>query len=72
VPSASSAPITSPRILAAAQQALGLSRRARATAALIAERFPLMRRDELARWHPFRDPAVLDRWYEHLRVAGVP
>jgi len=59
-------------ILAAAQQALGLERRARATAGLIAERFPGTRSSDLARWHPFRDPAVLERWHAHLRAAGVP
>ena len=59
-------------VLVAAQQALGLTRRARATVQTISERFPQLRRGDLARRYPFRDPAVLDRWHAHLAAAGVP
>ena len=59
-------------VLAASQQALGLSRRARATVATLLDRFPASRREGLARRHPFRDPAILERWDRHLAAAGVP
>lgn len=59
-------------VLAASQQALGLSRRARATVATLLDRFPDTRREDLARRHPFRDPAILERWDRHLAAAGVP
>ncbi|HEX6257001.1 MAG TPA: adenylate/guanylate cyclase domain-containing protein [Euzebyales bacterium] len=59
-------------VLAASQQALGLSRRARATVATLLDRFPDSRREGLARRHPFRDPAILERWDRHLSAAGVP
>lgn len=59
-------------VLAASQQALGLSRRARATVAALLDRFPGTRRGELPLRHPFRDPAVLERWDRHLADAGVP
>lgn len=58
-------------VLAAAQAALGLSRRARATAQTISERFPQLGRDDPLAHHPFRDPAILDRWRAHLVAAGV-
>ena len=59
-------------ILASSQQALGLSRRARATAGMIIERFPGVRCDDVVRGHPFRDPEVLERWRGHLTAAGLP
>jgi adenylate cyclase len=59
-------------ILASSQQALGLSRRARATAGMIIDRFPGVRCDDVLRRHPFRDPAVLERWRGHLTAAGLP
>jgi adenylate cyclase len=58
-------------VLAASQQALGLTRRARATVQTISERFPKLRRGDLSRRYPFRDPAILDRWHAHLLAAGV-
>ncbi len=59
-------------VLAAAQQALGLPRRAGATVALIQERFPALRCEDLQRRHPFRDPKILERWSRHLAAAGLP
>jgi class 3 adenylate cyclase/TolB-like protein/tetratricopeptide (TPR) repeat protein len=59
-------------VLAAAQQALGLRRRARATVALIVDRFPDARRHDLTSRHPYRDPEVLQRWTTHLAGAGLP
>lgn len=59
-------------VLAAAQQALGLTRRAHATVGMLLDRFPDVRRDDLRRKHPFRDRAILDRWLGHLADAGVP
>lgn len=58
-------------VLAASQQALGLTRRAGATVVALRERFPDVRRDDLAVSHPFRDAAILQRWSEHLAAAGV-
>jgi adenylate cyclase len=59
-------------VLAAAQQGLGLPRRARATAATIIDRFPHVRCEDLAAHHPYRDPAILRRWGGHLAAAGLP
>lgn len=59
-------------VLAAAQQALGLTRRAHATVAALLERHPDVRRDDIARRHPFRDPAIVQRWTDHLAAAGLP
>jgi hypothetical protein len=59
-------------VLAASQQALGLTRRARATVQTISERFPGRCRDDVSLHHPFRDPAILDRWLAHLAAAGLP
>lgn len=58
-------------VLTASQQALGLRRRARATADVIADRFPDFRRDDLPSLHPFRDDAISRRWAGHLADAGV-
>ena len=59
-------------VLIASQQALGLERRARASAAMLLDRVPKVQRAELARHHPFRDPTILERWTAHLAAAGVP
>lgn len=59
-------------VLAAAQEGLGLPRRARATAATIIDRFPHVRCEDLAAHHPYRDPAILRRWEGHLAAAGLP
>lgn len=59
-------------VLIASQQALGLERRARAAVAMLLDRVPKVRRAELARQHPFRDPMILERWTAHLAAAGVP
>ena len=58
-------------VLAAAQQGLRLSRRARATVGTIIDRFPNARRGSLAA-HPYRDPKILQRWNTHLAAAGLP
>jgi adenylate cyclase len=58
-------------VLAAAQAALGLERRARGTAAVIAAKFPATRRSDLTRLHPFQDPAIIERWADHLARAGL-
>jgi adenylate cyclase len=58
-------------VLAAAQQGLRLSRRARATVGTIIDRFPNARRGSLAS-HPYRDPKILQRWNAHLAAAGLP
>jgi TolB-like protein len=58
-------------VLAAAQQALGLPRRARATVDTIVDRFPHVRREDLAAHYPYRDPAILQRWSAHLAAAGL-
>lgn len=59
-------------VLVASQQALGLTRRTRATVAALLDRFPDVRRDDLPDRHPFRDPRILRRWTAHLAAAGVP
>jgi len=58
-------------VLAAAQAALGFDRRARGTAEIITAKFPAIRRADLARLHPFQDPAIIDRWTRHLEQAGL-
>jgi adenylate cyclase len=58
-------------VLAAAQQEMGLHRRAQATARLIEERFPAV---DVSSWldrNPYQDRAVVDRWKEDLVAAGV-
>jgi class 3 adenylate cyclase/tetratricopeptide (TPR) repeat protein len=59
-------------VLAASQQALGLHRRARAAVATLVEHHPGIRRDGLWRHHPYRDPAVIERWTAHLTDADMP
>jgi adenylate cyclase len=58
-------------VLAAAQEEMGLHRRAQATARLIEERFPAV---DVERWldhNPYQDRALVDRWKEDLVAAGV-
>jgi adenylate cyclase len=58
-------------VLAAAQEEMGLHRRAQATARLIQERFPSV---DVERWldrNPYQDRAVVERWKEDLVAAGV-
>lgn len=59
-------------VSAAAQQALGLRRRARATVASIVDRFPDARCQNLASRYPYRDPNILQRWTTHLVAACLP
>jgi adenylate cyclase len=58
-------------VLAAAQEEMGLHRRAQATARLIEERFPAV---DVGRWldrSPYQDRTLVDRWKEDLVAAGV-
>jgi tetratricopeptide (TPR) repeat protein len=58
-------------VLGAAQQVLGLTRRARATVETIERLFPRLRHDVLWKHHPYRDPTIIDRWATHLSAAGL-
>jgi TolA-binding protein len=58
-------------VLGAAQQALGLTRRARATVDTIERLYPGLRRDALWKHQPYRDPTIIDRWATHLSAAGL-
>jgi adenylate cyclase len=58
-------------VLAAAQEEMGLHRRAQATARLIEERFPAV---DVGRWldrSPYQDRTLVERWKEDLVAAGV-
>jgi adenylate cyclase len=58
-------------VLTAAQVELGLDRRARATAALIRERYPTV---DVAAWleaNPYQTPDLVDRWRDDLATAGL-
>ena len=58
-------------ILAASQAALGLDRRAHATAQVIRDRFPQTRRDEWLDSNPYQDEAFVERWRADLEHAGL-
>ncbi len=58
-------------VLAAAQEALGLDRRAKATAAVIRERFPAVEADAWLSRNPYRDPELVAQWRKDLAQAGV-
>ncbi len=58
-------------ILAASQAALGLERRAHATANIIKDRFPGTRRDEWLDSNPYQDAAFVERWRSDLESAGL-
>ncbi len=58
-------------VLVGAQVGLGLERRARATAELIAERFPSV---DIGAWldrNPYQDEGLVDRWKRDLVTAGA-
>jgi adenylate cyclase len=58
-------------VLAAAQYELGMERRARATAATIAERFPSV---DVAKWldrNPYQDGDLVERWKQDLAEVGA-
>ncbi len=58
-------------VLAAAQVELGLDRRARATAALIRERYPTV---DVGAWldaNPYQTQDLVDRWRDDLVAAGA-
>jgi class 3 adenylate cyclase/tetratricopeptide (TPR) repeat protein len=58
-------------VLAASQVALGLDRRAHATAELIKERYPAVDVEKWLADNPYQDVATVDRWKEDLTAAGV-
>ncbi len=58
-------------VLTAAQVELGLDRRARATAALIRERYPSVDVDQWLAGNPYLDAEPVDRWRDDLVTAGV-
>ncbi len=58
-------------VLAAVQTEMGLTRRARATAENIKERFPSLDFDDWLRNHPYKDRAIVDRWRQDLIAAGL-
>ena len=58
-------------VLAAAQEEMGLHRRAQATARLVEERFPAVDVEGWLDHNPYQDRAVVDRWKEDLVAAGV-
>ena len=58
-------------ILAASQAALGLERRAHATANIIKDRFPGTLRDEWLDSNPYQDAEFVDRWRSDLESAGL-
>ena len=58
-------------VLAAAQQEMGLERRAKATAQTIRERYPAVDVDAWLKRNPYEVPEMVDRWRENLVAAGV-
>ena len=58
-------------VLAAAQSRLGMDRRARATADLVAERFPGTDVEAWIDSNPYQDEESVNRWKDDLRSAGV-
>jgi adenylate cyclase len=58
-------------VLAAAQAALGMDRRARATAELITERFPAVDVEAWLDKNPYQDPETVRRWKTDLAAAGA-
>ncbi|HEX9856012.1 MAG TPA: adenylate/guanylate cyclase domain-containing protein [Acidimicrobiia bacterium] len=58
-------------VLAAAQNHMGLDRRAAATAASIRDRYPAV---DIGQWlgsNPYQDPTVVERWRQDLRALGL-
>jgi class 3 adenylate cyclase/tetratricopeptide (TPR) repeat protein len=58
-------------VLAAAQQELGLDRRAEATAQTIRERFPSVDTEAWLDRHPYQRRDLVDRWKDDLASAGA-
>lgn len=58
-------------VLTAVQAEMGLTRRARATGAVIRDRFPAIDLQEWLTHHPYQDPAVIQRWRRALVLAGL-
>ncbi len=58
-------------VLAAAQQELGLHRRATATAELVGKRFPAVDVDAWIDANPYQNPDMVKRWKEDLIAAGA-
>ncbi|RPI25421.1 MAG: hypothetical protein EHM57_01555 [Actinobacteria bacterium] len=58
-------------VLAAAQRELGLERRARATAALVRDRFPAVDVESWLASNPYQDRDLVERWRQDLAVVGL-
>lgn len=58
-------------VLAAAQSALGMDRRARATAVLIKERFPAVDVEAWLARNPYQSREIVERWRTDLTAAGA-
>jgi class 3 adenylate cyclase/tetratricopeptide (TPR) repeat protein len=58
-------------VLAASQSELGLDRRARATGAMISERFPDADPSQWLASNPYQDDQFVDRWRHDLGRAGL-
>ena len=58
-------------VLAAAQQEMGMERRARATAEMIKDRYPATDVDEWFSENPYQVPELVERWKTNLKAAGV-
>jgi len=58
-------------VLAASQSHLGLDRRAQATGATIAERFPDADASQWLLSNPYQDDEFVDRWRQDLESAGL-
>lgn len=58
-------------VLAAAQQEMGMERRARATADMIKDRYPAMDIEKWLSENPYQVPEMVERWKTNLLAAGV-
>ncbi|MDX1691684.1 MAG: hypothetical protein R3290_11745, partial [Acidimicrobiia bacterium] len=58
-------------VLTAARREMGMERRARAAAALVAERFPSVDVESWLERHPYRSRDVVERWKGDLAAAGA-
>jgi tetratricopeptide (TPR) repeat protein len=58
-------------VLAAAQNELGMSRRARATAGLIRDRFPSVDVEAWLDGHPYQPIEIVERWKADLLTVGA-
>ena len=58
-------------VLTAAQQEMGLERRARATAEIVKERYPGTDINEWLDQNPYQVPEMVDEWRANLKAAGL-